>query len=131
MWTFKNLFAIGLFLFGSTFLWMTAEFAGKRPPPTGAAWTLVNVLAFVTVAGFTATAWGVHKRFSWWQPAALVSAVTGLAAVVAFVIAMRQIDVAFADLGVQINVWMHLIGSLLVIAVLRWPTLHKRVASHL
>jgi hypothetical protein len=37
MWTFKNLVAIGPFLFGSTFLWMTAAMAGKNPPPTGTA----------------------------------------------------------------------------------------------
>jgi hypothetical protein len=44
MWTFKNVFALGLFLFGTTFLWMTASMAGKAPPPTGTAWTLANVL---------------------------------------------------------------------------------------
>jgi hypothetical protein len=40
MWTFKNLLAVGLFLFGSTFLRMTPAFAGKTPPPTGTAWAL-------------------------------------------------------------------------------------------
>jgi hypothetical protein len=35
MWTFKNLFALCLFLFGTTFLWMTAAFAGKTPPRLG------------------------------------------------------------------------------------------------
>jgi hypothetical protein len=35
MFTFKNLAALGLFLFGTTFLWMTASFAGRVPPPSG------------------------------------------------------------------------------------------------
>jgi hypothetical protein len=52
MWTFKNILALGLFLFGTTFLWMTASFAGRVPPPTGTAWTLVNGLALAAVAGF-------------------------------------------------------------------------------
>jgi hypothetical protein len=38
MWSFKNILALGLFLFGTTFLWMTASFAGgfrRRRAPRG------------------------------------------------------------------------------------------------
>ena len=131
MWTFKNLMAIGLFLFGSTFLWMTASFAGKTPPPTGAAWTLVNVLALLTVAGFTICAWGVYKQQSWWQMVALLSAITGLLAVIPFVVGLTQIQVGFADLGVQINLWLHILGSLAVIAIVRLPAVQHWVLSRL
>ena len=59
MWTFSNVLALGLLLFGTTFLWMTAAMAGTTPPPTGTAWTLTNVLCFAAVIGFTITAWAV------------------------------------------------------------------------
>src|SRR4030095_7166901 len=111
MWTFKNLAAVGLFLFGSTFLWMTPAFADRTPPPTGTAWTLVNILAITAVVGFTIAAWAVFKQYSWWGPVTLISAVIGLAAVIPFVVGLTQIDVGIADFGVQINLWMHLLGS--------------------
>jgi hypothetical protein len=116
MWTFKNVLALGLFLFGSTFLWMTASFAGRVPPPTGTAWTLVNGLALAAVAGFAVAAWAVFKEYSWWNAAALLSAILGLIAVVAFLVGLVQIRAALADLGVQINLWMHAIGSVAIIA---------------
>lgn len=131
MWTFKNVLAIGLFLFGSTFLWMTPAFAGKTPPPTGAAWTVVNVLALVAVAAFTVTAWAVFKEYSWWWTAAIVSAAVGLLAVIPFVFALRQIDMPLADMGVQINLWMHVLGSALVLSALTVPSIHDSVVSRL
>jgi hypothetical protein len=121
MWTFKNVLALGLFLFGSTFLWMTASFAGRVPPPTGIAWTLVNGLALAAVAGFTIAGWAVFKEYSWWNTAALLSAAVGLIAVVPFVMGLVQIRAAFSDLGIQINLWMHAIGSLVIIGVVLSP----------
>jgi sugar phosphate permease len=96
MWTFKNLVAIGPFLFGSTFLWMTAAMAGKNPPPTGTAWTLTGVLSYVAVIGFAVAAWAVFKQYPWWDLAALVSGIVGLVAVVPFLIAQSQLDVGLA-----------------------------------
>lgn len=131
MWTFRNVLAIALFLFGTTFLWMTAAMAGRSTPPTGRAWTLANVLAYLAVAGFTITAWGVFKQHAWWAPAALVSGVIGLAAVVPFVVAQRRLDVGLGDLGVQINLWMHLLGSAGVIAVAALPAARDWIADRL
>jgi hypothetical protein len=131
MWTFKNVLAMGLFLFGSTFLWMTPAFAGRTPPPTAAAWTVVNVLALVAVAAFTVTAWAAFKEYSWWWTAAIVSASVGLLAVMPFVIALRQIDLPLADVGVQINLWLHVLGSALVLAALTVSSIHDSVVSRL
>jgi hypothetical protein len=39
--------------------------------------------------------------------------------------------VGFADLGVQINLWMHLLGSLAAIAVVLLPGLHTWVVHRL
>jgi hypothetical protein len=82
MWTFKKMLALGLLVFGSTFLWMTASFAGRVPPPTGVVWTMVNGRALAAVAGFTVAAWAVFKEYSWWHIGALLSAIVGLVAVV-------------------------------------------------
>lgn len=131
MWTYKNLLAIGLFLFGTTYLWMTAAFAGRTPPPTGTAWTLVNVLALVALAGFSVAAWGVFKGYSWWPTIALVSSIVGLAAVVPYVVGLRQIDAAFADPGLQINLWLHILGGAAVILIVRLPAVRDWVMQRL
>ena len=127
MWTVKNVVAVGLFLFGSTFLWMTPAFAGRTRPPTGMAWTVVNILALVAVAGFTVAAWAVFKQYSWWGSVTLVSAVIGLVALIPFVFGLWQIGVGFADLGVQINLWLHLVGSAAAVAVVLLPGIHAWV----
>jgi hypothetical protein len=131
MWTFKNLVAIGLFLFGSTFLWMTAAMAGKTPPPSGKAWTLANILSYVAVVGFMIAAWAVFKQYPWWETAALLSAVVGLVAVVPFVVGQSQLDIGLGDLGVQINLWMHILGSAAVIAIVLVPVAHGWVTERL
>jgi hypothetical protein len=131
MWTFKNLAALGLFLFGTTFLWMTPAFAGKTPPPKGTAWTLANILALVALVGFAIAGWAVFKGYSWWGAAALVSAIVRVVAVIPFVVGQSQLDVGFSDLGVQINLWMHVVGSAVVIAIVLWPAANDWVTKRL
>jgi len=131
MWSFKNIVALGLFLFGTTFLWMTASFAGRVPPPTGTAWALVNGLALAAVAGFTVAGWAVFKAYSWWPTVALLSAVVGLVAVVPFVVGLRQIRVGFTDPGVQINLWLHVLGSVVVVAMTLVPAVRDWVVHRL
>lgn len=131
MWTFRNVATIGLFLFGTTFWWMTAAMAGKAVPPRGAAWTLANVLASLAVIGFSLTAWAVFKQHSWWDTAGLVSGIVGLMAVVPFVVGQRRLDVGLGDPGVQINLWMHVLGSAGVIAVTLLPAARSWVTDHL
>ena len=131
MWTFTNMMALGLFLFGTTFMWMTPAMAGTAPPPTGAAWTLTNVLSFAAVLGLTVAAWAVYKQYAWWDTAALVSGIVGLVAVVPFVVGQSQLDVGFGDLGVQINLWLHILGSAAVTAIVLLPAAHDWVARRL
>jgi len=128
MWTFTSVMAVGLLLFGSTFLWMTAPMAATTPPPTGAAWTLTNVLSLATVIGFALAAWAVYKQYAWWDTAALVSGIVGLVAVVPFVVGQSQLEVGLGDPGVQINLWLHVLGSAAVIAMVRLPAAHDWVA---
>jgi len=95
MWTFSSVVALGLFLFGSTFLWMTAAMAG-----TTAAADRVDAdhaLRFAAVIGFTLAAWAVFKQYAWWDTAALVSGTVGLVAVVPFIVGQSQLDVGLGD----------------------------------
>jgi hypothetical protein len=131
MWTFRNVVALGLFLFGTTFLWMTPAMAGRTPPPTGTAWTLANLLAFIAIIAFAIAAWAVFKQYSWWETAAVVSGIVGLVAVVPFIVGQSQLDVGFRDLGLQINLWMHVLGSAAVIAIAFLPAAHDWVARRL
>lgn len=131
MWTFRNLVAIGVFLFGSTFLWMTAEMAGKAVPPKGTAWTLANILAFTAVIGFSVTAWAVFKQYPWWTTAALVSGIVGLAAAVPFVVGQSRLDTGLGDPGVQINLWMHVLGSAGAIAAILLPGVRGWITERL
>jgi len=131
MWTFTNMLAIGLLLFGSTFLWMTPAMAGPTPPPTGTAWTVTNALSFAAVIGFTIAAWAVYRQYAWWDTAALVSGIVGLVAVVPFTVGQSELDVGLGDPGVQINLWLHILGSAAVIAVILLPAAHDWVARRL
>jgi hypothetical protein len=55
----------------------------------------------------------------------------GLIAVIPFIVGQRQLDVGFADLGVQINLWLHILGSAAVIAIVLLPVAHDWVARRL
>jgi hypothetical protein len=66
----------------------------------------------------------VFKQYSWWETAALVSGIVGLVAVVPFIVGQSQLEVGFGDLGVQINLWMHILGSAAVIAIVLLPAAH-------
>jgi hypothetical protein len=50
-----------------------------------------------------------------------VSGVVGLVAVVPFVVGQGQLDVGSGNLGVQINRWMEVLGSAVVIALVLVP----------
>jgi hypothetical protein len=130
MFTFRNLMAVGLFLFGTTFLWMTAAFAGRTPPPEGMAWTIENILAVSAIVLFSATGWAVFKDASWWELAAIAASIVGLIAVIPYVAGISGIG-GFADSGVEINLVMHAVGSVMVLALVVVPAMHDWVAHSL
>jgi hypothetical protein len=121
MFSFKNVSAAAFFLYGTTFLWMTASFVGRTPPPKGPLWTVVNVCCFAAIVGFTAAAWGVFKLTPWWEPVAAIAAVIGLVALVAYVVAIRAEEQP-SDVGVAINIVMHAVCSVIVLVVASVPT---------
>ena len=93
--------------------------AGTTPPPTGPAWTLTNFLAYAVAV--SRLRHGSCQQYSWWETAALLSGIVGLAAVVPFIVGQSQLDVELGDLGMQINLWMHILGSAAVIAIVLLP----------
>jgi hypothetical protein len=129
MFTFKNLVALGLFLFGTTFLWLTRDFLANPRTGTGTLWSAIQVLAFVAIVGFAFAAWLVFKEASW-EPVAIASAVVGLAALIPYVIGVQQVGDA-ADGGVQINIALHVIGVAVVFVVALVPAVHEWLASRI
>ena len=62
MFTVRNVGGVALFLFGTTFLWLTPAFATRGIPTGGFLWALTGFLALVTVAGFTLSTWGLFRQ---------------------------------------------------------------------
>lgn len=78
MFTIRNLGGIALLLAGSTWLWLTPEFASAGVETSGLLWAGTRMLALVTVASFCVAAWGLFARHGWWETVALGSAVWSL-----------------------------------------------------
>jgi hypothetical protein len=125
MFSFRNVFALVLFLFGTTFLWLTATWTGSSA--TGTIWTVVQVLAFATIIGFAAGAWGVFKQTSWWQPIVIVSSIIGLIVLIPYSIGASLLGVA----NIWTNVALHTIGSIVVLLVLLVAPAHEWLLGRL
>ena len=130
MFSVKGIFSVGLFLFGTTFLWMTREFLSDRKGAEGFLWTAIGVLVLVAIVGFSAAAIGAFRDASWWEPVAVASALVGLAATIPYVVGVRELG-QFHDAGVAINVALHAIGPVIVIAIVLVPVLHDWLAERL
>ena len=68
----QNILAVGVFLLGTTFLWMTPVFLLKGSSATSAIWIVAQVLAFAAIIGFAIAAWGIFKSTGWCEPVAIV-----------------------------------------------------------
>ena len=67
MFTIRNWGGVALFLFGTTYLWLTPMFASQGIPTRGIWWSITQVLAFGTLLGFTIATGGLFKKSSWWD----------------------------------------------------------------
>lgn len=130
MFSFKNLVALGLFVFGTTFLWMTRDFLVNPREGTGAIWSMIQVLALASIVGFAAAGWGVFKDASWWELVALGSATVGLVALVPYVIGIVQLGDQ-SDAGVQMNIAIHAFGIAAVFAIVLVPIVHEWIARRI
>jgi hypothetical protein len=126
MFTTRNMGGVALFLFGTTFLWLTPSLASPGVPTTGVAWSITQVLALVTIALFTAATWGLFKKAGWWEPLAVVAAAVGLAVLLPYWIAASHAG----ELNPAFNVLIHALGNVGVLVLLLVPALEHWVDGH-
>jgi hypothetical protein len=115
MLTFRNVLALGVFLFGTTFLWLTPSFVGKSA--TGSVWAVAQALAMAAILGFAVAAWGIFKAAGWWEPVLVGSAIVGMTSVIPYLIGIQSVTGA-VDFAAIENVVGHVLGAAVVIAVL-------------
>ena len=114
MITVRHVGGVALFLFGTTFLWLTPAFATRGIPTGGLLWALTGFLALVIVAGFTLSTWGLFRQASWWEGLAVGSAALGVVVLVPYWIAA----VRSGETTPAFNVFVHALGSAGVFALL-------------
>lgn len=126
MFTIRNLGGVALFLFGTTYLWLTPAFAGRGVSTKGVLWTITQVLAFVTLLGFTVATWGLFKKSGWWDNVAVASAVLGLVVLIPYWVAAHS----GGEVTPWWNVFVHALGAAGVLVLLLVPSLHSWVNGH-
>ena len=126
MFTMRNMGGVALFLFGTTFAWITPEFVTTGLKNTGTLWSVVRVLALATVAGFTVATWGLFQRTAWWESAAVVSAIVGTITLVPYLVAAR----AAGETNPWFTAGIIALGSVGVLVLLLVPSLERWVNSH-
>lgn len=126
MFTLRVMGGVALFLFGTTFVWLTPEFASRGVSTTGTLWAVTRVLALATLLGFTIATWGLFRRASWWEPTAVTSAILGVVALLPYWVAAHQ----SGETTPAFNVFIHAIGSAGVLVLLLIPALERWVDSH-
>lgn len=126
MFTIRNLGGVALFLFGTTFLWLTPAFATQGLSTKGVAWSITQVLALVTIALFTAATWGLFTKAGWWEAVAVVAAALGFLVLVPYWLAAGHAG----EPNPGFNVFVHALGSAGVWVLLLVPSLERWVSGH-
>lgn len=126
MFTIRNAGGVALFLFGTTFLWLTPSFASRGVSTTGAMWAVTGVLALATLAGFLVATWGLFRKASWWEGAAVASAALGVVVLVPYWFAASHAGEA----NPGFNVVVHALGDAGVFFLLLVPRFEHWVSGH-
>ena len=126
MFTIRNMGGIALFLFGTTFLWLTPSFASPGVSTTGTMWAVTAVLALGTLTGFSVATWGLFRKASWWEGAAVAAAVLGVVVLVPYWLAAHH----GGETTPGFNVFIHGLGDAGVFVLLLVPRLEHWVSGH-
>ena len=126
MFSIRNIGGVALFLFGTTFLWLTPMFATKGVSTAGTAWSVTQIGSLATIAGFSLATWGLFTKASWWEPLAIASAVIGLLVLGPYWLAARNAG----ETNPTFNALVHVAGSIGVLVLLLIPALERWVSGH-
>ncbi|MTV24098.1 hypothetical protein FTX61_01490 [Nitriliruptoraceae bacterium ZYF776] len=126
MFSLRNLGGVALLLFGSTFVWLTPEFASRGVSTASAWWAATRVFALLAVLGFTVATVGLFRRDGWWIGVAVGSAVVGIVAAIAFLAAAVPAGETTPWFTAAISV----LGSVAVLVLLLVPALQRFVQGH-
>jgi hypothetical protein len=128
MFSIRNLGGVALFLFGTTYMWLTplfAKSAGTAATRT-ALWSITMVLCVIIMLGFTVATWGLFIKASWWKGVAIASALAGLLVLIPYWIAAHLIH----EPAPWYNVLIHALGAAAVLVLLRVPVFSSWVGGH-
>jgi hypothetical protein len=128
MFTIRNLGGVALFCMGTTWLWLTPEFAGRGVSTSGVLWAVSRVLCLLTVGGFCVATWGLFAQHSWWEAVALGSASIGVLALLTFSIAAARGGEPAGT--VSWNVFVHVVMLTGLFVLLLVPSLDRWVDHH-
>jgi hypothetical protein len=113
MFTIRNLGGVALFLFGTTYLWLTPMFASEGVSTKGLDWSITNVMAYATIVGFTIATVGLFRKATWWEGAAIASAIVGLIVLIPYWIAAHS----SGETTPRFNVLIHAICAIAVLVI--------------
>ena len=128
MFTIRNIGGICLLLAGSTWLWLTPEFAGRDVDTSGFMWATSRVLDLVTIAAFCVATWGLFTRHDWWEAVAIGAAVVGLLALIPFWVAASDGGEPFGTVLWNTSIHILMAGGVLVLLLV--PSLEHWVSDH-
>ena len=88
--------------------------------------SITQILALVTLAGFTAASWGLFKKTGWWEYVALASCAAGLVTLIPYLIAADRGGETTSGFTALVLV----LGVAGVVVLLRVPKLEHWVDGH-
>jgi hypothetical protein len=116
--TWRNTGAVALFLYGTTFLWLTPAFVGNGKTTEGTAWTVTQILVVPTILGVLRCGLGDLQGDLVVGAAAMGSAIFGFAPLIPYWIAAHSV----VGTGTSAQaVGFHAAGNAIVLILLLAP----------